>query len=314
MHNRTAIILLVCLVQDRAKELVANALSNNQDSTDKLIHKFGHEVFIASPLHRTGLDGTTLGKPGHLAFTPSASSRCTRPKLFSGGSIPFQSRGCNEKLQVFQGAGIHKRESLLSRRDASLATILAGLVVMDAQMKPAFAAVPKKTFVNAGYTDGPEGLKYRDLVIGDGTVAFTGAECTVNYVINLPAPPRSQVDKDEGFGFTLGSGEKIRAFQGWDLGVLGSGIIPPMRVGGTRQVLIPPQRAYGTMGVPCPTASSKPPASTLKGCPGGYIVPPDSTLELTIKLKSITTDENSVVAEASMPRSVTAVRIVVKSR
>ena len=45
--------------------------------------------------------------------------------------------------------------------------------------------------------------------------------------------------------FTVGAGQVIR---GWDLGILGTEGIPPMKPGGKRRLVIPPELAYGSRG------------------------------------------------------------------
>ena len=56
--------------------------------------------------------------------------------------------------------------------------------------------------------------------------------------------------------------------------VMGSGDLPPMKVGGVRKALIPPKLAYGARGA---------------GCAGNgeCRIPPDSTLDFTIELVGI---------------------------
>ena len=61
--------------------------------------------------------------------------------------------------------------------------------------------------------------------------------------------------------------------KGWALALLGEGSMPPMRVGGTRVVRLPPALAYGARGAGCKA--------------GECIIPPDSSLDFVIELKSV---------------------------
>ena len=92
-------------------------------------------------------------------------------------------------------------------------------------------------------TQTPTGLRYRDLVVGDGAEAVTGERVTVHYAGWLLDGEKfdASVDRGETFSFPLGGGRVIR---GWDEGVAG------MRVGGHRRLVIPPDLAYGEGGRP----------------------------------------------------------------
>jgi len=85
------------------------------------------------------------------------------------------------------------------------------------------------------------GLKYEDLVEGDGAVAEAGQTVTVHYTGWLIDGSKfdSSVDRNQPFQFLLGKGQVIR---GWDEGVQG------MKIGGKRKLTIPPQLGYGAAG------------------------------------------------------------------
>lgn len=57
--------------------------------------------------------------------------------------------------------------------------------------------------------------------------------------------------------FKIGAGEVIK---GWDMGILGTEGIPPMKAGGKRRLVIPPEYAYGSRGA------------------GRGLIPPNATL------------------------------------
>jgi len=87
----------------------------------------------------------------------------------------------------------------------------------------------------------PSGLKYQDLVLGDGAVAEAGKQVSVHYTGWLTDNTKfdSSVDRGQPFEFILGQGQVIR---GWDEGVRG------MRVHGKRRLTIPSDLGYGPRG------------------------------------------------------------------
>jgi FKBP-type peptidyl-prolyl cis-trans isomerase FkpA len=104
----------------------------------------------------------------------------------------------------------------------------------------------------AAMTKTPSGLRYQDVVQGQGAEATAGKSVSVQYTGWLPNGEKfdSSRDRNEPFGFTLGAGQVIA---GWDEGVAG------MKVGGRRKLVIPPDLGYGTAGAP----PDIPPGATL---------------------------------------------------
>ena len=85
------------------------------------------------------------------------------------------------------------------------------------------------------------GLKYEEVVSGDGAVAEAGQTVTVHYTGWLTDGTKfdSSVDRNQPFQFLLGRGQVIK---GWDEGVQG------MKIGDKRTLTIPPQLGYGAAG------------------------------------------------------------------
>ena len=105
------------------------------------------------------------------------------------------------------------------------------------------------------------GLKYEDLLEGEGDVAAAGQYVSVHYTGWLTNGDKfdSSVDRNMPFEFPLGAGHVIR---GWDEGVQG------MKIGGKRKLTIPPQLGYGAAGA-------------------GGVIPPNATLVFEVELLDI---------------------------
>ena len=93
------------------------------------------------------------------------------------------------------------------------------------------------------------GLKYVDIVVGDGTSPQAGQRVSVHYTGwlydenqtgNKGKEFDSSLKKGRPFGFVVGVGSVI---DGWDEGVLS------MRVGGKRELIVPSDLGYGAQGI-----------------------------------------------------------------
>ena len=83
------------------------------------------------------------------------------------------------------------------------------------------------------------GVKYKDLVVGNGPVAQDRMLVSVKYKLT-GGKFGVTIDSSKKFNFRLGKGEVI---QGWDIGVVG------MREGGRRQLIVPPKAGYGSQDI-----------------------------------------------------------------
>jgi peptidylprolyl isomerase len=113
----------------------------------------------------------------------------------------------------------------------------------------------------ADYTVTESGLKYYDLVEGDGETPAEGSTVVVHYTGWLEDGTKfdSSLDRGQPFNFTLGQGQVI---PGWDEGVAS------MKVGGKRQLVIPPELGYGEAGA-------------------GATIPPNATLVFEVELLEV---------------------------
>lgn len=111
------------------------------------------------------------------------------------------------------------------------------------------------------YTVTEQGIKYVDLVAGDGPAVANGQLVVAHYTGWLEDGTKfdSSIDHGEPFTFNLGMGQVI---PGWDVGLRG------MKVGATRQLVIPPNLAYGANGA-------------------AGVIPPNATLIFEIELLEI---------------------------
>ena len=109
--------------------------------------------------------------------------------------------------------------------------------------------------------EGKRGLKYQDLVGGEGEEAKNGKSVTVHYTGWLTDGTKfdSSFDAGRPFTFPLGRG---RVIAGWDQGVKG------MQVGGKRKLIIPSSLGYGARGA-------------------GNAIPPHADLIFDVELLSV---------------------------
>ena len=114
---------------------------------------------------------------------------------------------------------------------------------------------------DAQLQESASGLRYADLVVGDGEEAQAGHQVSVHYVGKLIDGTEfdSSRKRDQPFQFALGQGVVI---PGWDEGVAG------MRVGGRRRLVIPADLGYGDHGA-------------------GGLIPPGATLDFDVELLGV---------------------------
>ena len=158
----------------------------------------------------------------------------------------------------------------MERTNMNKLTFLAGLMIL---MTLSFACNEPAEEENKAEPErqiemitNESGLKYIDVVVGEGDEAITGMAIEVHYTGWLDENGEkgkkfdSSHDRNQPFGFPLGGG---RVIKGWDEGIAG------MKVGGKRQLIIPADLAYGERGYP-------------------PVIPPNATLIFDVELMKVT--------------------------
>ncbi|KAK9816576.1 hypothetical protein WJX72_002142 [[Myrmecia] bisecta] len=165
------------------------------------------------------------------------------------------------------------RRQVLQQATAGVAVLVSALQAAPAEAL-GFKKDLKKTrrvkVPESEYKDGPQGLKYYDVVPGSGALAKLGERVVVHYearwhgVTFMTSRQGMGVTGGEPLGFDVGAKGAGGTLAGLDLGIQG------MRVGGQRKLLVPPELAYGKRGI-------------------GEI-PPNATLEFDVELLSVKTN------------------------
>lgn len=116
------------------------------------------------------------------------------------------------------------------------AILLVQVELVEIQKQPKLSRAPESELTTTA-----SGLKYADLVVGEGPAAESGQTVVVHYSGWLEDGTLfdSSVTSGQPFSFTLGAGNVI---QGWDEGLVG------MKAGGKRQLVIPAELGYGETG------------------------------------------------------------------
>ncbi|KAL4447411.1 hypothetical protein ABPG75_004630 [Micractinium tetrahymenae] len=179
---------------------------------------------------------------------------------------------CSAEPDVAEAQAASSRRGLLLGAAALAASSATG--VQEAQALPGF----KKDLTNkrklkvpeSEYLDGPDGLKYYDVVVGTGAEATEGKRVVVHFdakwkgVTFITTRQGMGVTGGSPLGFDVGARGAGGTLKGLDLGVRG------MKVGGRRKLIVPPNLAYGDKGV--------------------GEVPPGATLDFDVELLSIKQD------------------------
>jgi FKBP-type peptidyl-prolyl cis-trans isomerase len=123
--------------------------------------------------------------------------------------------------------------------------ILLAALLLTAQAQPPAPGSQAGASQAAGeWVELKGGLRYRDLVVGEGQEARPGRLLQVHYTGWLATggePFDSSLTTGRAYAFVLGSGTVI---DGWEKGLVG------MRAGGKRELLVPAKLGYGSRGVP----------------------------------------------------------------
>jgi peptidylprolyl isomerase len=213
--------------------------------TDSGLHYFDLEPGISGPpavgdavtLHFHGWleDGTSLGG---TQDGPPASFQIGSNQVFPGleeGVSTMQVGGQRQLLippeLAFGAAG--------SSSVPPNATIILEVTLLNIIPLPEPAVFPE--IEESEYEETASGLKYYDVIIGEGATPLPGQQVQVHYTGWFTDGTKfdSSIDRGLPFPFPLGLGSVI---PGWDEGVA------TMQIGGTRLLMIPSDLAYGPEG------------------------------------------------------------------
>jgi peptidylprolyl isomerase len=195
-------------------------------------------------------------------FIASSANQGGEPLTFAIGSDSVFP-GWEEGVMTMQKGG---KRLLVIPPDLALGEEGGGTIppnstlLMEVELVDVLPLVLPTAVDEADFTTTESGLKYYDIVEGDGEEAVSGMAVTVDYTGWLTSNIKfdSSLDAGQPFTFTLGSGGVI---PGWDEGVAG------MKVGGKRQLVIPAELGYGETG--------------------GGIIPPNATLIFEVELLEV---------------------------
>ena len=174
----------------------------------------------------------------------ASSSAAGEPVTFALGSDMGVFPGWDEGVSTMKPGG---KRYLVIPPELALGEAGGGRVppnatlIMEVELVEVRPLVLPTEISEEDFTETESGLRYYDIVEGDGAEATTGSTVTVNYTGWLTDSTKfdSSIDSGMPFPFTLGTGQVI---PGWDEGVAG------MKVGGIRQLLIPAELGYGDTG------------------------------------------------------------------
>lgn len=147
------------------------------------------------------------------------------------------------------------------RRNQRIFFVAILLLLLAVAAYLVYTNITQNELMEEGLITTESGLQYKELVVGNGATATSGALVSVHYTGWLSDGRKfdSSLDRKQPFEFKLGAGNVIK---GWDEGVAG------MKVGGKRKLIIPPDLGYGSRGA-------------------GGVIPPGATLVFEVELLGI---------------------------
>lgn len=134
------------------------------------------------------------------------------------------------------------RQLLITPESGSAAIPPGETLILEIELMEIVAPMARTVVEDEEYVTTESGLRYYDIVVGDGDTAEDGATVSVHYtgwLMDNETQFDSSLERGVPAEFTLGFGQVIL---GWDEGVTG------MKVGGQRQLIVPPELAFGAEG------------------------------------------------------------------
>ncbi|KAF4691179.1 hypothetical protein FOZ62_023067, partial [Perkinsus olseni] len=225
--------------------------------------KYSNSV-SARVLECPGLRGATVSPSGVLDFKVISrmmfltSPQLTVQLLFLSQRHTFSSRLIRAVVVVIAMIGIARGficgrarfgDVVVLRRGGVLVALAVAIGMMRAQGIAECEVIDKKKFyaskrcAETEFRDGPKGLKYREVKIGEGKTATKGSLCTVHYEGKSLSGSRMECTfKNSLTGIRFYCGKR-RSPQPTVAAFLNEGVVG-MREGGHREMIVPPHMHY----------------------------------------------------------------------
>ncbi|GMH35124.1 hypothetical protein BSKO_02992 [Bryopsis sp. KO-2023] len=179
---------------------------------------------------------------------------------------PARAIGHTRRAPIFSKAGRRCSVQASANRDDIIPSStrremgLSMVAISGAAAALEFASPPTSMAGECKFQAAPNGLEYCDTEEGAGPEPVQGSMIRAHYTGRLESNGKvfdSSYERGRPLQFKIGVRQVI---QGWDMGILGTEGIPPMKEGGKRKLRIPADLAYGERGA------------------GGGLIPPGATL------------------------------------
>jgi peptidylprolyl isomerase len=163
-----------------------------------------------------------------------------QPAIYTLGSDEVFLNEWDEAVVGMKVGG--QRQLLITPEAGSAATPPGDTLILELELLEIVEPMVRTVVEDEDYATTESGLRYYDIVMGDGETAEAGKTVSVHYtgwLLDSETQFDSSLERGVPAEFILGLSQVI---PGWDEGVAG------MKVGGQRQLIVPPELAFGAEG------------------------------------------------------------------